>query len=103
LYTSVPFAKYLLENKMTLVGTLKLNRRGIPAELKDTTCRPVGDYKILYEVGGKLSLHSWVVKPKKSKLSSVKAVFRIRIHFVLIRRVNFFPDPDPYQTFYLIS
>jgi hypothetical protein len=65
LYTSIPLAKYLLENKMTVVGTLNKIRRGIPPEIKDVMGRSAGDYKIFYEVGGKLSLHSWVVKPKK--------------------------------------
>jgi hypothetical protein len=52
---------------MTVVGTLNKIRRGIPAEVKDVMGRPAGDYKIFYEVGGKLSLHSWVVKPKKGR------------------------------------
>jgi hypothetical protein len=63
----VPFANFLLENKMTIVGTVNHIRKGIPVEMKAVTGRPPGDYKVLYEVNGKISLHSWLVKPNKAK------------------------------------
>lgn len=34
LYTSIPLAKWLLEQGITSIGTLKSNRRGIPDEIK---------------------------------------------------------------------
>jgi hypothetical protein len=53
---------------MTAVGTLNKMRKGIPEGMKEVTGRPPGDYQILYQEGGKLSLHSWIVKSKsKSK------------------------------------
>lgn len=65
LYTSIPLANFLLENDMTIVGTVNVIRRGIPLHMKNVTERTRGDYQILYEVGGKISLHSWIVQPKK--------------------------------------
>lgn len=65
LYTSVPLANFLLENSITVCGTVNKIRRGIPPHMTNVTGRPQGDYQILYEEGGKLSLHSWTVKPKK--------------------------------------
>ena len=38
LYTSVPLAKWLLDQDITTVGTLNIVRIGIPDELKDTKC-----------------------------------------------------------------
>jgi hypothetical protein len=76
----VPFAKFLLENKMTIVGTLNHIRKGIPPEMKAVVGRPPGDYKVLYEVGGKISLHSWLVTPNKGKgtsLTCYKAVLKL--------------------------
>jgi hypothetical protein len=50
---------------MTILGTMKMNRRGIPPEVKDVRGRPVGDYMALFEVDGKMSLHSFLDKSKK--------------------------------------
>ena len=33
LYTSIPLAEWLLERKITMVGTLQSNRKGIPEEI----------------------------------------------------------------------
>jgi hypothetical protein len=44
-----------------------MNKKGIPAFLKEIENR-MDDYTILYEVGGKLTLHSWVTKSKKGNL-----------------------------------
>jgi len=54
----------LLAQGITCVGTLQMNKKGIPPFLKDVQGR-LDDYTILYEVGGKLSLHSWVTKSKR--------------------------------------
>jgi hypothetical protein len=53
------------------VGTLNKQRKGIPDEIKSEKGRPVGDYQILYEVGGKLTLHSWLVAGKKKGNNSI--------------------------------
>lgn len=67
LYTSVQFANFLLDNQMTVTGTVNIIRKGIPPEMKQVQGRPEGDYRVLYEVGGKLSLHSWLSKTKKGR------------------------------------
>ena len=36
LYTSIPLAKWLLEKQITWIGTMQLNRKGNPDELKET-------------------------------------------------------------------
>lgn len=48
-----------------MVGTLNSNRRGIPQEMKTMKDRPDGDYKVMYEEDGKVSIHSWLVNTKK--------------------------------------
>jgi hypothetical protein len=42
-----------------------MNKKGIPQFMKEFTGREIGDYTILYEVGGKLTLHSWIDKSPK--------------------------------------
>ena len=37
LYTSIPLAEKLLDRKVTLVGTVTHNRKGIPSEIKSLT------------------------------------------------------------------
>ena len=39
LYTSIPLAKWLLEKRITCIGTMQLNRKGISDELKGTKNR----------------------------------------------------------------
>ncbi len=64
-------ADYLLQNKMTILGTMKMNRRGIPVEMKEGVGRPQGDYIAVYEVGGKMSLHSFLDKKKKGMVNRI--------------------------------
>jgi len=56
--------RLLDEFQMTYTGTLALNRKGIPDELKKIGGRKEGDYVSLFEEGGKKSLHSWVCNTK---------------------------------------
>lgn len=65
-FTSVPLAKSLLLEpyKLTLVGTIRSNKREIPEELKNTRSRPVGTSMFCYD--GCLTLVSY--KPKPSKM-----------------------------------
>ena len=39
LYISIPLAKWLLEKRITCIGTMKLNRKSIPDKLKETKNR----------------------------------------------------------------
>lgn len=64
-FTSVPLAKSLqLEPyKLTIVGTLRGNKREIPEELKNSKTRPVGSSIFCYD--GPLTLLSFKPKPSK--------------------------------------
>jgi hypothetical protein len=52
---------------MTYTGTLTLNRKGIPDELKELKGREEGSYIAVFEEGGKKSLHSWICNTKSGK------------------------------------
>jgi hypothetical protein len=67
LYTCRALAEYLTRNKMTILGTIKQNRRGIPAEYKDARGRKAGDYLCCWDVDSNMSLHSFIDKKKKGK------------------------------------
>jgi hypothetical protein len=70
LFTSIPFAESLLKHDLTLVGSLNGKTcQEIPNHMK---CTPEShddssDYRVLYQRGGKLSLHSWADKRCKGK------------------------------------
>lgn len=67
LYTSIPLAEWLLDHKITMVGTLQSNRKGIPEAMKVTTDREVPSYQCVWEEGKKkMSLHSYVVQTKST-------------------------------------
>ncbi|GBP63866.1 PiggyBac transposable element-derived protein 4 [Eumeta japonica] len=65
-FTSVPLAKTLLQDpyKLTLVGTIRSNKREIPEQMKNTRSRAVGTSMFCYD--GPLTLVSY--KPKPSKM-----------------------------------
>jgi hypothetical protein len=65
-FTSVPLAKSLLQEpyKLTLVGTIRSNKREIPEELKNTRSRLIGTSMFCYDRS--LTLVSY--KPKPSKM-----------------------------------
>lgn len=65
-FTSVPLAKNLLQTpyNLTIVGTIRSNKREIPEELKNTRSRPVGSSIFCFD--GPLTLVSY--KPKPSKM-----------------------------------
>lgn len=65
-FTSVPLAKNLLKTpyNLTLVGTIRSNKREIPEELKNSRSRPVGSSMFCFD--GPLTLVSY--KPKPSKM-----------------------------------
>lgn len=65
-FTSIPLAKSLLQEpyKLTLVGTIRSNKREIPEELKNSRSRSVGTSMFCFD--GSLTLVSY--KPKPSKM-----------------------------------
>ena len=67
LYTSISIARWLLDNQVTMIGTLMLNRRGIPADLKDISHREILSNEVFYEMDGNINLTSYVVKTSKGK------------------------------------
>ena len=57
-FTSMPLAELLLENKTTLLGTLRSNRRGIPPDAKNLTgC--IRNDKRYYKSGKKVIVSYW--------------------------------------------
>lgn len=64
-FTSIPLAKSLLLEpyKLTIVGTLRANKREIPEELKNNRTRPVNSSIFCYD--GPLTLLSFKPKPSK--------------------------------------
>ncbi len=52
------------EFTMTFLGTLNKNRKGLPADFKQTDGREEGDYMIPYDVSSKKSIHSWITNTK---------------------------------------
>jgi hypothetical protein len=55
---------------MTCLGTLKENRKGLPAAFKSVKDRPEGDYTLLWDVNGKQSIHSWITNTKSGKFNN---------------------------------
>ena len=56
-------AQWLLDRRITSVGTLQSNRKGIPAEIKEIKDRETNSYEIYWEKDNGISnLHSYVVK-----------------------------------------
>ncbi|CAK1589288.1 unnamed protein product [Parnassius mnemosyne] len=64
-FTSISLAKSLLQEpyKLTLVGTIRSNKREIPEELKNSRSRPVGTSMFCFD--GPLTLVSYKPKPAK--------------------------------------
>lgn len=63
-YSSYPLAKELLENKITMIGTMKKNKREIPPEFLPHKTRPVGSS--LFGFQKNVALVSYVPKKNKS-------------------------------------
>ena len=67
LYTSITMVQWLLDRRITSVGTLQSNRKGNPAEIKEIKDRETNSYEIYWEKNNGISnLHSYVVKTKSS-------------------------------------
>jgi len=67
LYTSFEIADWLLEHKITMVGTLMMNRVGVPTEMKDIQDREVFSTEHYWREDGKCNFASYVVKTSKGK------------------------------------
>ena len=71
LYTSIPLAKWLLQQGITSIGTLMTNRRGIPKVIKSISGEEF-TYNVSWEQQEKkLNLHSYLVKTKSCGMSNV--------------------------------
>ena len=62
LYTSIPLAKCLLEKLITCIGTMQLNRKGIPDELNELLSSD-----IYWDENSPLPILSYVVKTSKGE------------------------------------
>ena len=66
-FTTVTIAHYLKEEKMTLVATMRTNRKGIPKELVEMQNCDDKDIKFVYVNEDDMILKSHVVKEKSGK------------------------------------
>ena len=64
LYTSIPLVTWLLEKRITSNGTMQLNRKGIPDELKETKNHELLSLEIYWDENSPLSILSYVVKTR---------------------------------------
>ena len=67
LNTPISLAKWLLAKRITCIGTMQLNRKGIPDELKGTKNRELLSSEIYWDEISPLSISSYVVKISKGK------------------------------------
>ena len=65
-FTSVTIAHYLKEEKMTLVGAMRANRKGVPKELVEMQNHDGKDIKFAY-ANDDMMLTSYVAKKKSGK------------------------------------
>ena len=67
--TSVAIGHYLKEQKMTMVGSVRANRKGISKELVKIQNRDDRDIKFVYANEDDMMLTSYVLKKKSGKKS----------------------------------
>jgi len=67
LYTSIPLALWLYQRNITCLGTMQVNRKGIPMEIKDVKQREPLSSEVYWQKDGPLSLSSYVVKSSTGK------------------------------------
>ena len=65
--TSVTLAEWCLERNITIVGTLKSDRKGIPKEMKGVADREEKSTAFCYSEDEKTMLLSYIDKKKKGK------------------------------------
>ena len=72
LYTSMPLAKKLLDLKISLEGTMRHNRKGLPIEVKSLAGREVNTTEVWWKKEkGKITLTSYVVSSKSKGKKNV--------------------------------
>lgn len=81
-FTSVSIAEWATENNFTVVGTMRLDRKGIPAEIKKMDDREEKSTLYVHEKDGEKTLVSYVDKKKSGKkniivLSTMHASVRV--------------------------
>ena len=76
LYTSIPLAKWLLEKRITCIGTMQLNRKGIPDELNETKNRELLSSEIYWGENSPLPISPYVVKTAKGKKKCNLVIYR---------------------------
>jgi hypothetical protein len=67
LYTSISLSLWLYERKITSIGTMQINRKGIPPAIKDVKDREPLSSEIYWQQDGPLSLYSYAVKTATTK------------------------------------
>ena len=82
LYTSIFLSVWLLDRKITSIGTLQHNRKGIPVELKVTKGKEELSSEIYWEKSkGKITLSSYIVNTSKG----TKSVILLSTHEPILR------------------
>ena len=72
LYTSIPLAEKLLDRKITIVGTMRHNRKGLPKEIKSMEGRESNSSIVYWEKKEqKLTLTTYVVSTKSKGLKNI--------------------------------
>lgn len=75
LYTSIELFQWLLARRITGVGTLMANRKGLPKSFVSLAGRDNQSYRVLWESSSKkMSLHSYVVSTKSKGKKNVLAL-----------------------------
>lgn len=70
-FTSIPIAEWASQNNFTIVGTIRLDRKGIPNEIKSLDSREEKSTKYVYQSNGDILLVSYVDKKKSGKKNIV--------------------------------
>ena len=65
-YISIPLAKGLYEKNITCVGKIKMNRKGLPTEMKETKDHEEFHWMSCKENYGPVILNLYVVKTKSA-------------------------------------
>ena len=71
LYTSISIVRWLYERKITAIGTMMLNRKGVPGVFKDIKQRENQSSEIYWEIDGPVCISSYVVSTSKGKKNVV--------------------------------
>ena len=81
-YTSIPIAEWLLQKKVTMIGTMKSIRKGIPTELKKIDTQDPNTWIACQHSNGPVALNSWVVNTKSGKRNVLLLHTMNAVHYV---------------------